>query len=178
MPTYIALLRAVNVGGNILKMERVRAIWAAAGFTNVRTYVQSGNVVFEADNQPGVWLAKLEQTISAETRLPATVIVRTPAELGRIITSNPYFKEPGIDAARLHVTFLSGSPAKDAVKALHSVDTAPDRFQVVRTEIYGHCPNGFADVKLTTKVIERVLSVKATTRNWNTVNKLKEMAAG
>jgi uncharacterized protein (DUF1697 family) len=64
-PTYIALLRAVNVGGNLLKMERVRTIWSAAGFTNVRTYLQSGNVIFEANNPPADGLAELEQDVLA-----------------------------------------------------------------------------------------------------------------
>ena len=94
----------------------------------------------------------------------------------RIVTGNPFLKDPGIELSKLHVTFLSGTPSNKAAQELGAIDTVPDRFRVVRTEIYGHCPNGFADVKLTTKVIERVLSVKATTRNWNTVNKLLEMA--
>jgi uncharacterized protein (DUF1697 family) len=177
MPTYIALLRAVNVGGNLIKMERVREIWLELGFKNVRTYVQSGNVVFEGDGKPAGWLAAIEQRFLGETRLPVSVIVRTPAELRRIVSGNPFLKDPGIDVSKLHVTFLSGAPQQQTVKALGAIDTGSDRFRVVRTEIYGHCPNGFADVKLTTKVIERVLSVKATTRNWNTVNKLLEMAA-
>jgi uncharacterized protein (DUF1697 family) len=176
MPSYIALLRAVNVGGNLITMERVRAIWTELGFKNVRTYVQSGNVIFEGDGRPAGWLAAIEQRFMGETRLPVSVIVRTPAEMRRIVRGNPFLKDPGIDVAKLHVTFLSGAPSKEAVKELGAIDTAPDRFRVVRTEIYGHCPKGFADVKLTTKVIERVLSVKATTRNWNTVNKLLELA--
>ncbi len=178
MPAYIALLRAVNVGGNLLKMDRVRAIWSELGFSDVRTYVQSGNVVFESEGKPASWLPAIEQRFAGETRLPMCVILRTPTEMRRIISANPYLKEPDIDVKRLHVTFLSGTPAKQAVKTLSAIDTKPDRFQVVRTEIYGHCPNGFADVKLTTKVIEKVLAVKATTRNWNTVNKLLEMAGG
>jgi uncharacterized protein (DUF1697 family) len=174
--TYIALLRAVNVGGNILKMERLRALWAELGLTNIRTYVQSGNVVFEAAQNPEAWLPDLERKLEGQTRLPVSVLVRTPAQMGRLIATNPFLRQPDVDPKKLHVTFLSSVPTPPAVDALRAIDTGSDQFQLVGAHIYLYCPAGFADVKLTSKVIEKILSVKATTRNWNTVNKLHEMA--
>jgi uncharacterized protein (DUF1697 family) len=174
--TYIALLRAVNVGGNILRMQRLRELWSELGFTNVRTYVQSGNVVFDASRKPASWLPAVERRLLGETRLPVSVIIRTPDQMGEIIANNPFLANPAVDLKKLGVTFLSNEPYPDSVKILSAIDTGSDQFQVVRQEIYIHCPGGFAEFKLTTKVIEKILSVKATTRNWNTLNKLHEMA--
>jgi uncharacterized protein (DUF1697 family) len=176
MARFIALLRGVNVGGNMLKMERVRELWAELGFENARTYVQSGNVVFEAKDPPAKWSQTIERALERETRLPVTVLLRTPADVGRVIANNPFLKEKGIDPAKLHVTFLSSAVAKDAVKKLSAVDAGPDRFHVVGKEVYLHCPEGYGRTKLANNRLEKALSVKATTRNWNTVNKLYEMA--
>ncbi len=174
--TYIALLRAVNVGGNILKMEHLRALWSELGFTNIRTYVQSGNVVFEAAQKPEAWLPAVERKLEGQTRLPVSVFVRTPAEMRRLIATNPFLGQPDVDPKNLHVTFLSSVPGAQSADALRVIDTGSDQFQLVGAHIYLYCPAGFADVKLTSKVIEKILSVKATTRNWNTINKLHEMA--
>jgi uncharacterized protein (DUF1697 family) len=174
--TYIALLRAVNVGGNTLKMDRLRQLWSELGFTNIRTYVQSGNVVFEAVQKPAVWLPAVERKLEGETRLPVSVIVRTADEIGRIIATNPFTRDHDVDPKKLHVTFLSSTPSPTAVHTLSAFDTGHDQFLVVRDQIYLHCVGGFADFKLTTKMIEKILSVKATTRNCTTVTRLHQMA--
>jgi uncharacterized protein (DUF1697 family) len=173
---YIALLRAINVGGNILKMDRLRELWSELGFTNIRTYVQSGNIVFEAAQKPAAWLPAVERKLQGETRLPVSVIVRTHDEMGRILAINPFARDQTVDPQKLHVTFLSSVPSPDAIHTLSAFDTGGDEFQVVRDQIFIRCSGGFADFKLTTKVIEKILSVKATTRNWRTVNKLHQMA--
>jgi len=90
MAIYVALLRGVNVGGNVIKMERLRELWSALGFENARTYVQSGNVVFEAAGSPAKWSGVIERRLAGEVRLPVTVILRTPAELRRVIANNPF----------------------------------------------------------------------------------------
>jgi uncharacterized protein (DUF1697 family) len=178
MNAYIALLRGVNVGGNTLKMERLREVCAELGMKNARTYVQSGNVVFEAQGTAGRWAEALEKRLAGEARLPVSVIVRTAGELGRVIDANPFINERGIDSTRLHVTFLQRKPARAAIAGLDGLKAGTDRFRCLGTEIYLHCPNGYGDSKLTNNVFEKVLAVRATTRNWNTVNRLYEMCSG
>jgi uncharacterized protein (DUF1697 family) len=175
MPTYIALLRGVNVGGNILKMDRLRELCAKLGANNPRTYVQSGNIVFEAQGSAPDWEAKLEKKLAGESRLPVSVMVRTAAEMSAVLAGNPFLKEKGIDIARLAVTFLQHTPARPALAALAALKIGKERFHRAGKEIYLHCPDGFANAKLYT--LDKVLSQKTTTRNWNTVTKLCEMSA-
>jgi uncharacterized protein (DUF1697 family) len=175
MPVYIALLRGVNVGGNILKMERLRELRAKLGMKNARTYVQSGNVVFEAQGNLSHWAQALERKLEGESRLPVSVIVRTAVEMTAIAAGNPFLKEKGIDTKRLAVTFLQQAPTKAALASLGALKIGSDRFHVSGTEIYVHCLSGFADSKLYT--LDKVLSQRTTTRNWNTVKKLCEMSS-
>ena len=175
MPVLIALLRGVNVGGNILKMDRLRELCAALGAKNARTYVQSGNIVFEAAGGPSSWEAKLEKKLAGESRLPVSVIVRTSTEMSKVLAGNPFMKEKAIDTARLAVTFLQQVPAKPALAALAALKIGSERYHHAGREIYLHCPNGFADAKLYT--LDKVLKQRTTTRNWNTVTKLCEMSA-
>jgi uncharacterized protein (DUF1697 family) len=175
MPIYVALLRGVNVGQNILRMDRLREVCSEMGLKNVRTYVQSGNVVFEAQGSATHWSQALERRLAGETRLPVTVIVRTAAEIAKVLAENPFQNSKEIDTTRLHVTFLEDAPAKSAVEALGKVKAGVDRFRWVGKQIYLHCPDGYGRTKLSNSVIEKILSLRATTRNWNTVNKLHDM---
>jgi uncharacterized protein (DUF1697 family) len=174
MPLYIALLRGINVGGNILKMDRLREVCAKLGAKNVRTYVQSGNVVFEAQGSASRWSETLERKLAGESRLPVSVIVRTAPEMAAVLAGNPFLKEKGIDTARLAVTFLQQSPPKAALEALAALKIGSERYHHAGEEIYLHCPNGFADSKL--YMLDKVLKQRTTTRNWNTVTKLCEMS--
>ena len=103
------------------------------------------------------------------------VIVRTVEEVGEVLTNNPFLKERGIDVARLHVTFLSLTPQKTAIKGLDAIAALPDRFHCRGQEIYLHCPNGFGGTKLPS-TRSRGACGGRDSRNWNTVNKLYEMA--
>src|ERR1700722_13307777 len=122
MPVLIALLRGVNVGGNVLKMERLREICAKLGAENPRTYVQSGNVVFEAAGAAAEREAKLEKKLTGESRLPVSVIVRTAAEMDKVLGGNPFLREKGIDTARVAVSFLQQPPAESALAALSALE--------------------------------------------------------
>jgi len=177
METFVALLRGVNVGQNTLKMERLRQLWSELGFKNVTTYVQSGNIVFEAEGSPSSWGAAIEQKLAGETRLPVAVLLRTPGELKDVIARNPFLKEKGFDRSKLHVTFLAGAAGKDALKKLSALNAGADQFRLSGKEVYLYCPGGYGRTKLSNNALEKVLSVKATTRNWNTVNKLYEIAS-
>lgn len=176
--TYVCLIRGINVGGrNIIKMDRLRKAFEALGYEDVRTYLQSGNVVFKAADRASEDLSrKIEKMILDEFGFPASVIVKTPEEIQQAIKRNPFLKGKRIDVSKLHVTFLDRAPEKAAFKGLDALIVSPEQFRYSGKEIYLYCPNGYGQSKLTNNTLERVLSTKATTRNWNTVNKVCEMS--
>ena len=177
MPTYVAMLRGINVGpGKIVKMERLRASFEALGFGGVRTYVQSGNAIFESEQKSPTELSnKIEDKIQHTFGFRVPVLVKTSKEIAQIVSDNPLVKEKGIDHSKLHVTFLSDAPPKTAVKVLEPLATGRERFRILNREIYLYCPDGYGNTKLSNNAIEKKLSVVATTRNWRTVNTLLEM---
>lgn len=176
MPSYVAMLRGVNVGGNTLKMERLRAICADLGLGDVRTYVQSGNVVCMSR----LGAAKLAQAIKAavdrEARLPVTVVVRSADELARIVAENPFVGRNGVDADKLHVTFLAEAPAAFPRDRLDALAARRDHYDVAGREVYLWCPVNYGETRLSNGALEKTLGVGATTRNWKTVKALLEMA--
>jgi len=178
MSNYIAMLRGINVSGhNIIKMERLRACFAALGLANVKTYVQSGNVVFEAaQDAAGVLSGKIAQKILSDFGYSVPVLLKTFKEMEKIIKRNPFLKAPGIDHSKLHVTFLAAEPPPMALEKLQPLAEKPERLHITGREIYLYCPNGYGNTKLSNTAIEKKLSVGATTRNWKTVNALLAMA--
>jgi uncharacterized protein (DUF1697 family) len=177
MATFIVMLRGVNVGGNILKMDRLREVCEELGFKNVETYVQSGNIVFDSDRSAASLVTLIEKHLAGECRLAPSVIVRTPAEFRKIIAGNPFLKVKDIDPTRLYVTFLAAGASKDASGKLSGIKAGGDRFHLAGKEIYLHCPVSYGETKLSNNAIQKTLGVTATTRNWKTVNTLLEMAA-
>jgi uncharacterized protein (DUF1697 family) len=175
--TYVCLLRGINVVGHkIIKMDRLRAAFEALGFADVKTYIQSGNVVFKAPAQSSEKLAKrIGEAVLSQFGFSVPAMVKTPEEVGAVIKNNPFLKEKGIDSSKLHVTFLSHAPEKTAVKMLDAIAADPDRFRCSRETVYLHCPNGYGETKLSNNAFEKMLAVRATTRNWKTVNKLHQM---
>jgi uncharacterized protein (DUF1697 family) len=170
---FVALLRGVNVGGKVARMETVRASFEALGFSNVSTYVQSGNVLFTARAGGEAALArKIAARLATDIGFAPGVQVLSAAELARVAHENPLVKEKGIDAAKLHVTFLDGPPPAAGLKKMEAVPSGRDRFIACGTTIYLHCPDGYGRSKLTNNVFERALKVGATTRNWKTVTTL------
>lgn len=179
MTVWIGLLRAVNVGGNMLKMERLRALAAELGFQRVRTYVQSGNLLFEAPGTEEAIRKKLEAKLTGETRLPPIVLLRSAAELAAIAAGNPFLAaDSGVDRKKLHVTFLTAPPAAAAFEKLSDIVAGSDELRLAGRELYLHCPGGYGESKLSNVRLEKSLALPATTRNWNTVTKLLEMANG
>lgn len=179
MPTYIAMLRGINVSGHKpVKMERLRESFAALGFANVRTYVQSGNGVFEAKAAAPAGIgAKIAARIERDFGFSVPVMVVTSEEMGRVVKENPFLKEAGIDLSRLHVTFLSEAPGAPGLKRLGALQAGADRLACRSRSVYLHCPGGYGNSKLSNNAIERALSVGATTRNWKTVTTLHQMAS-
>lgn len=174
MTAYISLLWAVNVGGQTLLMKELTAACESLGLGNVRTYIQSGNVLFEA---PPADPAKLERQIEgkiAETfGLKIAVMVRTPEQLKDVIARNP-FPEPY--SGRISVAFLSAAPSSPSLGKIDAVKDPAEQLILSGAEAFLYYPNGQGRSKMTTALIERCLGVAATVRNWRTVNKLLEMA--
>jgi len=177
MPIYISMLRGINVGGHKrIKMDRLRESFEALGFERVKTYIQSGNVVFQAGKISISGLSgKIEERILSDFGFSVSVISRTSDEMGKLIADNPFLKERGIDLEKLHVTFLSAAPAPAALKKLADLTVAPDRFHCFGKQIYFHLPNGVSGSVLMKSPVDRVLAVVPTTRNWRTVNQLYAM---
>ena len=182
MPTYVVLLRAVNVGGTgKLPMADFRNLLAGLGYGNVETYIQSGNAVFDAPGSPAAVGIAVADALAAILPMPVPVLVRTHAELGRVIGANPFVAEAALDGARVHAVFLSGIPAAGAAVGLDRIvaqfPARRDRYHLSGDTLYLHLPDGAADSKFTPKALERALRVTGTARNWNTVLKLHAMAA-
>ncbi len=173
---YVALLRGVNLGGkNRLPMPELAKMFVEAGCTEVRTYIQSGNVVFRATPAKAEKLPVLiPRRIAEDFRYQVPVVVRSSAELAELIQSNP-FLQAGIGTETLHVLFLSTRPGPEQIAKLDPERSAPDVFIVHGQEIYLHLPNGVADTKLTNAYFDSKLSTMCTGRNWRTTIKLLEM---
>jgi uncharacterized protein (DUF1697 family) len=178
MPVYISMLRGVNVGPhNRMKMDELQKSLETFGFKHVQTYIQSGNIIFHASKMlPDIMSKKIEARLLSDFGLVVPVITKTSDAVGRTIHDNPFLKEREIDLSKLHVTFLSQAPTEAAFMKLISVDAGPDKFRRSGDAIYLHCPNGYSETKLSNGFFEKALSLRATTRNWKTVNKLYEMA--
>jgi len=175
---YIALLRGINVGANTLKMEHLRQLLAELGFADAKTYLQSGNVLLSANRSAADTAALLEKSVSAATRLPVTVILRTPAQVARVIAANPFAAEAAALPKTVHVTFLASPPSKAGLTAVGKLQAGEDRWHAAGSEVYLHCPNGYGRSKLVNTALERALGLRATTRNWSTVTALHAMAVG
>ena len=168
MPAYVALLRAVNVGGTgKLPMADLKTICEACGFAKVRTYIASGNVVFTSGKREAAVKAALEQSLAAHTGKPVGVLVRTGEEMAAVAASNPF---PDAAPNRTIAIFLDAPPPANA-----AVDVANQKQEAIRLgtrEIYVHYGDGMAESRLVIRAAKA-----GTARNMNTVAKLAELAA-
>jgi uncharacterized protein (DUF1697 family) len=173
MTTYIALLRGINVGGhNKIAMKELQAALGEAGFSDVRTYIQSGNIVLRSPNIEPVVADTIRHTIAGGFRLQIPVVVRTAEEWADVVERQP-FPEGCEDLSRWYVTFFDRFPP--------GIDLDPnrspgDRFRVIGREAHLYLNGGVANTRLSHDWFEKQLSVTATARNWNTVLKLREIA--
>lgn len=174
VPTHISMLRGVNVAGRKVDMAQLREIYSSSGAMNVRTYIQSGNVIFES-GEPG--LAAIEKRALALIRerfnIDVRIITRSPGQFRQTIEEMPF---RDIDEGKLHVTFLSSFPGGMNDSEFEKARDAAEKFSFGGSEIYLYCPNGYGRTRLTNDFIERKLGVSATTRNWRTVNALLSVA--
>ena len=177
MPRYVALLRSVNVAGHgRLAMDELRASFGALGYSDVTTYIQTGNVLFSTGSKSETGIAAaIEQRLAEDFGDAPAVIIRSVPDLLRVGSASPYAKA-GADPARHHVTFLVTRPSKAALDAFALPPSGRDELVVDGKEVYVHTPDGYAETKYTGTFLERRLGVVSTTRNWNTVTKLCALA--
>jgi uncharacterized protein (DUF1697 family) len=174
---YVGLLRAVNVGKRQVSMPKLKALLEARGHDEVQTVLQSGNVVFTA---PRTAAAELERTLSraieAEFGFPVPVLLRTGAQLGKVIDANPFAAEARREPKYLQVAFASGKVPAAAFSDVDRSRFAPDDFRVGVNELYLWYPNGSGRSKMKLDV-PGVRHLDFTARNWNTVLKLRDLAS-
>jgi uncharacterized protein (DUF1697 family) len=178
MAVIISMLRGVNVGAHHrIKMDALRALYEPLGLRDPQTYVQSGNVVFGTDKRDLVALAKrIEDSIEQGFGFRPAVILRTSGELRDVIARNPFAKRSGIEPSRLLVYFLASDPSAETRDKVLSLKTEPEELRMNGRELYIYFPIGMARPKLSWAVLEKMLKVPGTGRNWNSVTKLLEMA--
>jgi len=171
---YVALLRGVNVGGkNSLPMKDLAEMFGKARCENVRTYIQSGNVIFASGESAKV-AAAIEQQIVHRFGFRSPVILRSLKEMRAVVAGNPFLMA-GAALERLHVSFLAERPTAGRIASLDPHRSPPDEFIVKGREIYLHTPNGMGKTKLTSTYFDSELATVGTVRNWRTTTKLLEM---
>lgn len=171
--TYIALFRGINVSGQkIILMKDLKTLFEKTGFSSVRTYIQSGNVLFSSPDAEGL-AEKIEKAVKKNYGFHAEVIIRTPKELKKIIASNPFAQKD--DTGKLYICFFKSAPSKEAVNSFMQLTFNGEEFSFAKTELYLYFPDGYGKSKLNNNVIEKKLTVISTARNWNTTNKLYEL---
>lgn len=170
----IALLRAINVGtGRKVPMADLRALLQAAGATNVETYIQSGNIVFDHEGRDDAALrADLEARLEAAFGFAIPVLLRTPDDLVTLVAANPF---PGTEPTRPLVSFLLDPPPAGAFDEIDAAAFAPEEFVLAGREIYLHLPDGSGRAKLP-QALARAHRTPETTRNWRTVLALIDLA--
>ncbi len=176
MKTYIALLRGINVGGkSILPMKELVSLLEDLGAQNVKTYIQSGNAVFQSKETNASLLSnEISVAIKKSHGFEPQVLLLESEEVEKVIESNP-FRETESEPKTLHVFFLASMPKNPDLDALESIRSDDERFALKDGVFYLHAPNGIGRSKLAANA-EKLLGVSATGRNWRTIRKIMAMA--
>jgi uncharacterized protein (DUF1697 family) len=175
MNIYVALLRGINVGGRkVVKMQDLKAVFESLDFHSVRTYIQSGNVIFAAaEEHPADLQNRIERKLEEVLGYKVTAIIRTVRELEQVIQGNPFVGKA--DDGMLYVTFLAEAPTAEAIDRLASYRNGEDDVHVASREVYLICRNGYGRTLFSNDFLESKLGVQATTRNWQTVNRIASL---
>ena len=180
MNKYIALLRGVNVGGSkVIKMNDLAEMFTSFGFKNVKTFIQSGNVLFESSQtNPIKVISKIEKGLDKSLGYPVNVFLRTPEEIFNIIKNNPFKKEIALPSSKLYVTFLSGPMNNEIKKAVTAYNNELETFKIKNSEVYILIrKNDIQKTVFSTNFLEKKLGLIGTTRNWNSINKILQLTA-
>ena len=172
MPRYIAFLRAINVGGRIVKMDYLRELFEAMGFSGVETFIASGNVIFESSKSPATLVTAIETSLQDALGYEVAAFIRTPKEVAVIADYKPFPDVELGEATALNVAFLASALDKTAQQKLTSLETDIDRFDHHGREVYWLCRTKQSESKFSNAVFERTLKLQATFRGINTVKKL------
>lgn len=180
MKPYLSLLRGINVGGHKkIKMQDLQSIYVDAGFTAVKTYIQSGNVVFLSNQSSAAQIEKtIQEKIKASIGYDVDVAVKTMQEWHDIVSNNPFIlnQTKEFDVSKLHITLLSEQPDKQSIAMLNSLEKKNgEELHFFQQTIYQYHPNGYSRTKFHNTFFENKLKTSATTRNWRTTMKLQEM---
>ena len=175
---FVALVRAINLGKvNRVPMGALRPALVDAGFTGVRTHLQSGNIVLVSTKRsPAAVERTLEDLVEREFGVQTSVMVRTPTAMKKIAAGNPFAKR-GADPRQLYVAFLKKAPSAAATRALGGARFGDDDYAVRGTEIFLRYPAGVAGSTMSTPVFEKTLGTPGTVRTWNVVTRVAELAA-
>jgi uncharacterized protein (DUF1697 family) len=178
VPVLVSLLRAVNLGPhNRIKMDALCRVYESLGFSDVCSYVQSGNVLFRTGERATSKLAaRIETEIEKKFGFRPPVILRTSGELREVVAQNPFAKRSGIEPNKFLVTFLAAEPSAAAAEKVRAIKAHPEEIHLHGRELYIYYPNGLARPKLPWASLEKALQVSGTARNWNSVTKLLAMA--
>ncbi len=179
MEKYISLLRGINVSGkNSIKMEALKTMCTNIGFTNVQTYIQSGNIVFEYKKEKTEILSKLiAQNILATFGHSVPVLTLAKKDFTTIIENNQFNKDVKKDKNFLHVTILNEKPLQENFNKIIAANYLPDEILLLEKAIYLYCPNGYGNTKLHNSFLENKLKATATTRNWKTMQTLARIVS-
>ena len=178
MPVIICMLRGVNVGGNNkIKMDALKTLCVSLKFKSPQTFIQSGNVIFCADEKDMVKLSKrIQDALEKKFGFRPAVVLRTLADLQSVIAKNPFAKRKGIEPGKLLINFLADDPGNEARKQAQAIETGPEEVHLIGREAYIYFPDGQGRSKLPWAKIERALGTFGTGRNWNSVTKMMAMA--
>ena len=171
MQRYVAFLRAINVGGHIVKMQRLKELFEQAGFDDVKTFIASGNVVFRSRARNATALEeKIEQLLQKELGYEVKTFVRTDAELARVAAAAS--ADTATDYTTLYIGFLKAAPAREAEQKLLAAQTQIDTFRIVGRELYWRCRGPSSESTFSGAKLEKTLGMATTLRNANTVHRL------
>lgn len=174
MPKYIAFLRAINVGGHTVKMGLLKSLFEDLGFSNVETFIASGNVIFDSASKTAPTLErKIAKHLHTSLGYEVATFLRTPAHLFKISEYKPFPDEDLLAAGHtVYIGFLAGSPAKTATAKLLASTTPVDDFHIFGSELYWLCRGKFGESLFSGARLEKYLGMQTTLRNSNTVRRL------
>ena len=177
---YIVFLRAVNVGGRIVKMDRLKKIFEELKLKNVKTFIQSGNIIFETtEKDKGILATKIEKKLNASLGYEVLVMLRTDKELANIVSNNPFKNEVLDKDTRVFIALLYNKPNKETKNILLALENKNESFVLKKDEVYCKIrrdkkKHSYFSILL----LEKKLGIPLTTRNQNTVNKIKTLIEG